>query len=149
MIIALGSDHAGYTLKAKVKEYLISREYEILDFGTNSEEPVDYPDYIIPAAEAVANGRAQCGIVFGGSGNGEAIAANKVKGIRCALCWNNDIARLAKQHNNANMIAMGSRMVSDDMGIEIVITWLESEFEAGRHVGRLQKIERYESSERT
>jgi ribose 5-phosphate isomerase B len=149
MIIALGSDHAGYTLKAKVKEYLISREYEILDFGTDSEESVDYPDYIIPAAEAVANGRAQCGIVFGGSGNGEAIAANKVKGIRCALCWNNDIARLAKQHNNANMIAMGSRIVSEDMGIEIVITWLESEFEAGRHVSRIEKIERYESSERT
>ena len=84
-----------------------------------------------------------------GVGNGEAIAANKVKGIRCALCWNKDIARLAKQHNNANMIAIGSRMVSEDLEIEMVKTWLGSEFEAGRHVNRLDKIDRYESSERT
>jgi len=144
MRIALGSDHAGYVLKEKLKKFLIVRGCEILDFGTDSEQSVDYPDYIIPAAEAVADGRAQCGIVLGGSGNGEAIAANKVTGIRCALCWNKDAARLAKQHNNANMIALGARMIAADMECEIVATWLDTEFEAGRHVARIDKIGHYE-----
>jgi len=144
MIIALGSDHAGYVLKEKLKKFLIVRGWEVLDFGTDSEQAVDYPDYILPAAEAVADGRAHCGIVLGGSGNGEAIAANKVTGIRCALCWNRDAARLAKQHNDANMIAIGARMIAADMEIEIVSTWLDSQFEAGRHVTRIEKIARYE-----
>jgi ribose 5-phosphate isomerase B len=144
MIIALGSDHAGYVLKENLKKFLADRRYETLDFGTDSEQAVDYPDYILPAAEAVADGRAHCGIVIGGSGNGEAIAANKVKGIRCALCWNTDAARLAKQHNDANMIALGARLIAADMEIEIVSTWLDSQFEAGRHVARIEKIARYE-----
>mgnify|MGYP001225597719 CR=1 FL=1 len=144
MRIALGSDHAGYVLKEKLKKFLIVRGCEVLDFGTDSEQAVDYPDYIIPAAEAVADGRAQCGIVLGGSGNGEAIAANKVTGIRCALCWNKDAARLAKQHNDANMIALGARMIAADMEFEIVATWLDTEFEAGRHVARIEKIGGYE-----
>ncbi len=144
MIIALGSDHAGYVLKEKLKRFLADRGYETLDFGTDSEQAVDYPDHILPAAEAVAEGRAHCGIVIGGSGNGEAIAANKVKGIRCALCWNRDAARLAKQHNDANMIALGARLIAADMEIEIVSTWLNSQFEAGRHVARIEKIARYE-----
>ncbi|MGW8157382.1 MAG: ribose 5-phosphate isomerase B [Desulfoprunum sp.] len=144
MIIALGSDHAGYALKEKLKQFLVVRGCAVLDFGTESEQAVDYPDYILPAAEAVADGRAHGGIVIGGSGNGEAIAANKVIGIRCALCWNRDAARLAKQHNNANMIAIGARMIAADMEIEIVGTWLDAEFEAGRHVSRIEKIARYE-----
>lgn len=144
MKIALGSDHAGYALKEKLKTFLTARGCEIVDFGTDSDQSADYPDYILPAAEAVADGRAQRGIVLGGSGNGEAIAANKVKGIRCALCWNRDAARLAKQHNDANMIAIGARMIPADMEIEIVGTWLDAEFEAGRHVARIEKIARYE-----
>lgn len=149
MIIALGSDHAGYVLKEKLKQFLIVRGCEVLDFGTDSEQAVDYPEYILPAAEAVADGRAQCGIVLGGSGNGEAIAANKVIGIRCALCWNRDAARLAKRHNDANMIAIGARMIAADMEIEIVSTWLDTEFEAGRHVARIEKIARYERRHET
>ncbi|MBB5348256.1 ribose 5-phosphate isomerase B [Desulfoprunum benzoelyticum] len=147
MIVALGSDHAGYVLKEELKRFLAARGCETLDFGTDSGESVDYPDFIIPAAEAVADGRAHCGIVIGGSGNGEAIAANKVEGIRCALCWNTEAARLAKQHNNANMIALGARLIAPDAATGIVATWLDAEFEAGRHVARIAKIARFERGE--
>ncbi|HKJ40852.1 MAG TPA: ribose-5-phosphate isomerase [Sunxiuqinia sp.] len=142
--IALGSDHAGYDLKEVIKKHLKSKGYEVIDFGTDSEESVDYPDYIFPAAECVANKQADCGIVFGGSGNGEAIAANKVKGIRCAVCWHEKSGELAKQHNNANVIAMGGRMVSDEMGCKIVDCWLEANFEGDRHSRRIGKISNYE-----
>lgn len=142
--IALGSDHAGYDLKEAIKKWLNESGYEVLDFGTDSNTSCDYPDFIFPAGEAVANGQADCGIVFGGSGNGEAIAANKIKGIRCAVCWHEDSGRLAKQHNNANIIALGGRMVNNELGIKIVKEWLYSEFEGDRHLRRINKIAEYE-----
>lgn len=139
--IALGSDHAGYKLKEKIKGYLTSMAYKVVDYGTNSDEPVDYPDYIRPAAESVSNGENDLGIVFGGSGNGEAMVANKVKRIRCGVCWNEESARLAKEHNDANMIALGERMLSEEKAIRIVATWLNAEFKGGRHLRRIEKIE--------
>ena len=139
--IALGTDHAGYRLKEVIKAYLEKEGHQIEDFGADSEDAVDYPDFIRPAAESVARGECDLGIVFGGSGNGEAIVANKVKGIRCGLCWNEDSARLTKEHNNANVIALGGRMVTEDMGIQIVATWMNSEFAGGRHQRRIDKIE--------
>lgn len=141
MKIAIASDHAGYKYKCSIIEHLQSKGHEVLDLGTDSEKPVDYPDYIRPAAQAVAGGRADLGIVLGGSGNGEAIVANKVKGIRCGLCWNTKSARLTKLHNDANMISIGQRMVSLEQAIEIVDTWLNTEFEGGRHISRIEKIE--------
>lgn len=139
--IALGTDHAGYLLKEKVEKHLESLGYRVMDFGTHSIQPVDYPDYVRPAAESVASGDCDIGIIFGGSGNGEAMVANKVKGIRCAVCWDKESARLAKEHNNANMISIGSRMVTEQGGFDIVDTWLESEFQGGRHMRRIEKIE--------
>lgn len=139
--IALGSDHAGYKLKEKIKGYLKSMAYNVVDYGTNSDEPVDYPDYIRPAAESVSNGENDLGIVFGGSGNGEAMVANKVKRIRCGVCWNEESARLAKEHNDANMIALGEWMLSEEKAIRIVATWLNAEFKGGRHLRRIEKIE--------
>ncbi len=141
MTIALGTDHAGYEYKEKIKRYLTEKGYEVLDFGTNSSAAVDYPDFIRPAAQAVAQGRAAKGIVLGGSGNGEAIVANKVKGIRCAVCWNEDLARLATEHNNANMISIGQRMVPQELVCKIVDAWLNAKFEGGRHQRRIEKIE--------
>lgn len=142
--IALGTDHAGYRLKEAIKEFLLKEGYELVDLGTFSEEAVDYTDYVIPAAEAVVAGQADCGIVFGGSGNGEAMAANKVKGIRCALCWNEKSAVLAKEHNNANVIALGGRMVSEEEAIKLVAAWQGANFENGRHLKRIQKLADYE-----
>jgi len=139
--IAIASDHAGYRYKEQIKEFLISKKYEIKDFGTHSEESVDYPQFIRPAAEAVARGECDQGIILGGSGNGEAMVANKVKGIRCAVCWNKESALLARQHNNANMISLGQRLVSLETAIEIVNTWLNTEFEGGRHEKRIEQIE--------
>ena len=139
--IALGTDHAGFPLKEIIKKYLEARGYEIIDYGTHGTEPVDYPDYIRPAAQSVANGESDLGIVFGGSGNGEAMVANKIKGIRCGLCWNEESARLTKEHNNANMIALGGRMVSGEEGMKIVNAWLKAEYQGGRHQKRIDKIE--------
>ena len=139
--IALGSDHAGYKLKEIIKGYLKSKAYTVVDYGTNSDEPVDYPDFIRPAAESVSRGENELGIVFGGSGNGEAMVANKVKRIRCGLCWNEESARLAKEHNDANMISLGERMLSEKDAVKIVDTWLNAEFKGGRHLRRIEKIE--------
>ena len=139
--IALGSDHAGYKLKEKIKGYLRSKAYTVADYGTNSDEPVDYPDYIRPAAESVSKEENDFGIVFGGSGNGEAMVANKMKRIRCGLCWNEESARLAKEHNNANMISLGERMLSEEEAVKIVYSWLNAEFKGGRHLRRIEKIE--------
>ena len=139
--IALGTDHAGFPLKEIIKEYLEARGFEIIDYGTHGNAPVDYPDYIRPAAQSVANGESDLGIVFGGSGNGEAMVANKIKGIRCGLCWNEESARLTKEHNNANVIALGGRMVSEDEGIRIVDAWLNAEYQGGRHQKRIDKME--------
>ncbi len=139
--IALGSDHAGYKLKERIKNHLKSKAYSVADYGTHSDEPVDYPDYIRPAAESVSIGENDLGIVFGGSGNGEAMVANKVKRIRCGLCWNEESARLTKEHNNANMIALGERMLSEEEAVRIVDAWLNAEFKGERHLRRIEKIE--------
>ncbi len=141
MKIAIASDHAGYQYKEIIKDHLISKGYKVMDFGTDSEESVDYPQYIRPAAEAVSSGKCDQGIILGGSGNGEAIVANKIKGIRCAVCWNNDSARLAREHNNANLISLGQRMMTIETALEIVDTWLSAKFEGGRHEKRINQIE--------
>jgi len=140
-IISLGSDHAGYKYKELVKKHLTSGGYAVKDLGTFSPEDCDYPDFIRPAAQAVAEGQADAGVVFGGSGNGEAIVANKVKGVRCAVCWSEETATLAKTHNNANVISIGERMVTPKMALRIVDAWLSAEFEGGRHQRRIDKIE--------
>src|SRR6266446_711890 len=140
MKISLGSDHAGFLYKEKVKELLTSLGHEVKDFGTSSEEPVDYPLFIRPAAEAVARGECERGIVSGGSGNGEAMAANKVHGVRCALCWNEESARLSRQHNDANVLSMGERLIEENLALEIVQVWLTTEFEGGRHAPRVAML---------
>jgi ribose 5-phosphate isomerase B len=140
MKIALGTDHAGYRYKERVKEFLQSLGHEVRDFGTFSEEAVDYPLFIRPAAEAVARGECECGIVFGGSGNGEAMAANKVHGARCALCWNEESARLSREHNDANVLSLGQRMIGEDLALKIVKVWLETPFEGGRHARRVAQL---------
>ena len=141
MIIAIGSDHAGFTYKEKIKEFLSALGHTVTDFGTHSEEPVDYPLFIRPVAEAVARGDAERGLVLGGSGNGEAMAANRIKGVRCALCWNVETARLARQHNDANIISLGQRMMSEEEALKIVRVWIETGFEGGRHVRRIQLLD--------
>jgi len=141
MKIAIGSDHAGFRYKEAIKELLRSLRHEVKDFGTHSEEPVDYPLFIRPVAEAVARGEFERGVVLGGSGNGEAITANRVKGVRCALCWNVESARLGRQHNNANVISIGERMVSPETALEIARVWLTTPFEGGRHQRRIDLID--------
>jgi ribose 5-phosphate isomerase B len=140
MKISLGSDHAGFRYKEKVKELLASLGHEVKDLGTFSEDPVDYPLFIRPAAEAVASGECERGIVFGGSGNGEAMVANKVRGVRCALCWSEESARLSRQHNDANVLSMGERLVPEDLALEIVRIWLETAFDGGRHQRRVAML---------
>ena len=125
MKISLGSDHAGFRYKEAVKGLLVSLGHEVKDYGTFDEQPVDYPLFIRPAAEAVARGECERGIVFGGSGNGEAMAANKVKGVRCALCWSEESARLSRQHNDANVLSLGERMIPQELALQIVRIWLE------------------------
>jgi ribose 5-phosphate isomerase B len=141
MKIGIGSDHAGYRYKEEIRKYLSKLGHEVKDFGTNSEMTVDYPAFIRPVAEAVARGDMERGIVLGGSGNGEAMVANRVRGIRCALCWNEESARLGRQHNDANMISLGQRMMTLDTALEIVKIWLDTPFEGGRHVRRIQMID--------
>jgi len=141
MRIAVASDHAGFKYKTLLIKHLHDLGHEIKDFGTNSEDPVDYPDFIRPAAEAVARGECERGIVLGGSGNGEAMAANRVKGVRCAYCFNEETAKLGRMHNDANVISIGERIVTAQMAIAIVNTWLETPFEGGRHVRRIQKLD--------
>ncbi|CAA9224102.1 MAG: Ribose 5-phosphate isomerase B [uncultured Chthoniobacterales bacterium] len=141
MKIALGTDHAGYQHKEKVKQLLESLGHDVVDCGTFSEEPVDYPKFIRPAAEAVARGECERAIVFGGSGNGEAMAANKVRGIRCALCWSEESARLSRQHNDANVLSLGQRLVPGDLALAVVRVWLATDFEGGRHANRIAQLE--------
>lgn len=141
MKIAIGSDHAGYEYKTEILQMLERLGHLVTDFGTHSAEPVDYPLFIRPVAEAVARGEFERGVVLGGSGNGEAIVANRIKGIRCALCWNIESARLARQHNNANVISLGQRMMTLDMALQIVTVWLGTPFEGGRHQKRIELID--------
>lgn len=140
MKIALGTDHAGFRYKEKVKQLLTSLGHEVKDFGTFSEDPVDYPIFIRPAAEAVARGECDRGFVFGGSGNGEAMVANKVHGVRCALCWNEEVARLSRQHNDANVLSLGERVIPEEMAMKIMRIWLETPFEGGRHERRVEQL---------
>lgn len=140
MKIALGTDHAGFQYKEKVKALLTSLGHEVKDCGTFNEDPVDYPVFIRPAAEAVARGECERAIVFGGSGNGEAMTANKVHGVRCALCWNEEVARLSRQHNDANVLSLGQRVIPEDVALKIVRIWLDTAFEGGRHVKRVAML---------
>ncbi len=141
MKIALGTDHAGFEYKEQIKAFLAAAGHEVVDFGTHSAETTDYPLFVRPAAEAVGAGKCDRGIVLGGSGNGEAITANRVRGVRCALCWNVETARLARAHNDANMISLGQRMISRDTALAIVKVWLETPFEGGRHLRRIEMID--------
>jgi ribose 5-phosphate isomerase B len=141
MKIAIASDHGGFAYKERIKLRLQELGHELRDFGTNSDAACDYPLFIRPAAEAVARGECERGIVLGGSGNGEAMVANRVKGIRCALCWNADSARLARAHNDANMLSLGQRMMSLDTALEIVRVWLATPFDGGRHQRRIELID--------
>ena len=141
MRIAIGSDHAGFQYKEKIRYLLQSLGHTVTDFGTNSAEPVDYPLFIRPVAEAVARGQVERGVVLGGSGNGEAMVANRVKGIRCAVCWNAESARLARQHNDANVLSLGQRMMSLETALQLVQIWLETPFEGGRHQRRIELID--------
>jgi ribose 5-phosphate isomerase B len=141
MKIALGSDHAGFRYKEAINGFLLKLGHDPVNLGTFSEEPVDYPLFIRPVAQGVARGVYDRGIVLGGSGNGEAIVANRVSGIRCAVCWNVESARLARQHNNANVISLGERMMSLETALDIVMTWLDTPFEGGRHQHRIELID--------
>lgn len=141
MKIAIASDHAGFKYKEQIKTVLIEQGHEVRDLGTHSNESCDYPDFIRPAAEAVAAGKAERGIVLGRSGNGEAMVANKVRGIRCALCWDLRSARLSREHNDANVLSLGEEMVSIHQALEIVDLWLTTPFAGGRHQRRIDKIE--------
>jgi ribose 5-phosphate isomerase B len=143
--IAIASDHAGFAYKERIAGMLRGAGHDVRDFGTYNEDPVDYPLFIAPAAEAVSRGECERGIVLGGSGNGEQIAANKVRGIRCALCWNTETARLARAHNDANVISIGQRTVSVESALDIVQTWLGGTFDGERHAPRIQEIAALES----
>lgn len=141
MKIALASDHAGFAYKSQIKAHLESMGHEVVDFGTDSAESCDYPDFVHPAAAAVAIGDCERGIVLGGSGNGEAITANRHAGVRCALCWNLESAKLGRSHNDANMISLGERMMDLEMALRIVDAFLSEPFEGGRHQARIRKID--------
>ncbi len=141
MKIAIGSDHAGFRYKEAIHSFLTTLGHEVVDKGTDSESPVDYPRFIRPVAEAVAAGEVERGIVLGGSGNGEAMSANRVRGVRCALCWNEESARLGRQHNDANVISLGQRMMTPEMALRIVQIWLDTPFEGGRHLARIQELD--------
>ena len=141
MKIAIGSDHAGFRYKGLIIGWLRADGHEVEDFGTNSEESVDYPLFIRPVAEAVALGDYDRGIVLGGSGNGEAIVANRVRGIRCTICWNVDAARFARAHNDSNVLSLGQRLIPEESLREILETWLTTPFEGGRHLQRIEEID--------
>jgi ribose 5-phosphate isomerase B len=145
MRIAIGSDHAGFRYKEEIRRWLEARGHEVEDFGTDSTEAVDYPRFCRPVAEAVAAGRAERGIVLGGSGNGEAMVANRVPGVRCALAWNEESARLGRAHNDANCLSLGERMMPLEVALEAVRLFLETPFEGGRHVRRVAMIDEPEA----
>lgn len=140
MKIAIGSDHAGFELKEKIKQLLTSKDIEVQDFGTNSTESVDYPDYAHPTANAVENKDADLGILLCGSGNGIAMTANKHQNIRAAICWTTELAELARQHNDANILVLPARFISEELGLKIVEAYLNTDFEGGRHQRRVDKI---------
>ena len=141
MKIAVASDHAGFRYKELIKAALTAQGHEVQDFGTHSTESVDYPDFIRPAALAVAQGLCERGIVLGGSGNGEAMVANRIRGVRCSLCWNVESARLARAHNDANVLSLGERMLTEEEALAILRVWMATPFEGGRHLRRIQEID--------
>ncbi|MEM9159924.1 MAG: ribose 5-phosphate isomerase B [Verrucomicrobiota bacterium] len=141
LTVAIGSDHAGYKYKQAIIAHLQGLGYTVKDFGTYSDESCDYPDFIRPTAEAVAAGDYDRGIVLGGSGNGEAITANRVPGIRCGVCWTEQLAIWNRSHNDGNVLSLGERTVSEELALKIVDTWLATEFEGGRHIRRIEKID--------
>ena len=141
MKIALASDHGGFKLKETIKKHLLERNAEVIDLGTDSENSVDYPEYGRLCGETVASGKADLGIVVCGTGIGISIAANKVHGIRCGLCTSTEMARLTKQHNNANVLALGGRTTEPALAIDIVDTWLDARFEGGRHQRRVDMLD--------
>jgi ribose 5-phosphate isomerase B len=145
--IAIGSDHAGFRLKEHFKELLSADGHDVFDLGTDSEEPVDYPIYCAAVGREVASGGAERGIVLGGSGQGEQISANKVRGIRAALCNDLYTARYSRLHNDANVLSIGARVVGEALADEIVRTWFSTDFEGGRHVARLQEIAAIEAEQ--
>lgn len=141
MKIALGCDHAGFRYKEILKAALAGQGHAVTDFGTHSPESVDYPLFVRPVAEGVAAGTFERGIVLGGSGNGEAIVANRVRGVRCTVCWNVDSARLARQHNDANVLSLGERLIPEVDLLAMVEVWLTTDFEGGRHLRRIRMID--------
>jgi len=147
MRVAVGSDHAGFLLKQAVNAFLAGRGHEVLDLGTDSVEPVDYPPICAAVARAVVGGRAEAGVVIGGSGQGEQIAANKVHGARAALCPDEFTARLARQHNDANVCALGARIVAEPLALAVLDVFLATSFEGGRHIRRLEEIRSIEAEE--
>ncbi|HIE23640.1 MAG TPA: ribose 5-phosphate isomerase B [Candidatus Korarchaeota archaeon] len=144
MKIAIGSDHAGFALKERLKNYLIKLNYEVKDFGTHSEESVDYPDIAFEVSRDVSNGKFDRGILICGTGIGMCIAANKVVGIRAAICWDERTAKLSRKHNDSNILCLGGRILDEEEALKIVDVWLTTEFEGGRHLRRIKKISEYE-----
>jgi len=147
MRIALGADHAGYPLKTEVAKHLADGGHEVIDLGTDSEEAVDYPPICAAVGRAVVSGRAEVGIVLGGTGQGEQITANKVRGVRAALCYNEFTARLAREHNDANVLALGGRLIATEFACAIVDAFLQGNFEGGRHARRVAQIAGIEQEE--
>jgi ribose 5-phosphate isomerase B len=147
MRVAVASDHAGFRLKSVISEWLEENGHEVVDVGTYSEDPVDYPVFCAKGARAVVDGQADLGVVIGGSGNGEAIAANKVHGARAALCHDEYTARFARLHNNANVLSLGARLTADGLALVIVEVFLTTDFEGGRHVPRLAQLADIEREE--
>lgn len=141
MHIAIGSDHAGFAYKARLITALRNWGHTVADLGTSSADPVDYPVFIRPVAEQVAAGTFERGIVIGGSGQGEAIVSNRVRGVRCALCWNVNSAELARHHNDANVLSLGARVVAEADLLPIVKAWIETPFDGGRHARRIAEID--------
>ena len=141
MRIGIGSDHAGFEYKQKIVDLLKQLGHDVTDFGTFSAEPCDYPVFIRPVALAIAHGQVDRGIVLGGSGNGEAMVANRVPGVRCALCWNVETARLSREHNDANCMSLGQRMVSWELVQQMIEVWLTTAFAGGRHSRRIALID--------
>jgi ribose 5-phosphate isomerase B len=144
MKVAMGADHKGYELKERIKQYLTSLGHQVSDFGTNSAESVDYPDFGFKVAESVARGEADFGVAICWTGNGINIVANKVKGVRSALCLNEEMASFARSHNDANVLALSSKYVSEDQAKKIVDVWVSTKFDGGRHTQRLEKIKNHE-----
>jgi ribose 5-phosphate isomerase B len=139
--IAIGSDHAGFAYKEALKTMLLAEGHTVRDFGTHSDASCDYPDFIRPVAEAVARGEFERGIVLGGSGNGEAMVANRVRGVRCGVVWNEQVAIWSRSHNDANVISLGQRTITEAEALRFVRVWLATEFEGGRHLARIKKID--------